>query len=97
METQPRIPPCLKLCNQDDRALLTKDADFQLAFELGKGPSKLLLVTTGNISNSELVMLFQKNMPAILSELEKDFLSSVTAVPSLCTASSWNVLAPRNT
>ena len=48
-------PALLAQANMESRILVTKDADFQLSFELGKGPSKLLLVTTGNIHNDELL------------------------------------------
>jgi predicted nuclease of predicted toxin-antitoxin system len=41
-------PALLLQANVESRILVTKDADFQLSFELGKGPPKLLLVTTGN-------------------------------------------------
>jgi predicted nuclease of predicted toxin-antitoxin system len=65
----------LQLANADGRTLVTKDADFQLTFELGKGPPKLLLVSTGNIANGELLELFERNERTILAELQRsDFI-----------------------
>lgn len=55
----------LELANREDRTLVTKDADFQLSFELGKGPPKLLLVTTGNIRNSKLLSILSRNETAM--------------------------------
>lgn len=41
--------------------LISKDADFEMTHELGHGPPKLLLVTTGNIHNNELLELFARH------------------------------------
>ena len=49
-------PLLLAMANQDDRALVTKDTDFEITHELGQGPPKLLLITTGNIHNNELLI-----------------------------------------
>jgi predicted nuclease of predicted toxin-antitoxin system len=51
--------------------LITKDADFQLSFELDKGPPKLLLVTTGNIHNNELLALFNRHEATLFSLLDQ--------------------------
>jgi predicted nuclease of predicted toxin-antitoxin system len=45
-------PFLLPRANQDDRVLVTKDTDFEITYELGQGPPKLLLITTGNIHNT---------------------------------------------
>ncbi len=51
----------LARANQDDRVLVTKDTDFEITHELGQGPPKLLLITTGNIHNNELLSLFVRH------------------------------------
>lgn len=51
------------------RVVITKDADFVNSFLITQMPYKLLLVSTGNISNKELESLFSKNMEAIVSAL----------------------------
>lgn len=52
---------------QENRAVITKDADFVIGFLLTGQPEKLLLVSTGNISNHELQSLFVPNFEAIVS------------------------------
>jgi len=58
-------PFLLVMANKDDRALVTKDTDFEITHELGLGPPKLLLITTGNIHNDELLELFVRHEEAL--------------------------------
>ncbi|WGV24974.1 DUF5615 family PIN-like protein [Halotia branconii] len=51
---------------QQYRILITKDYDFVNSFLTVKQPYKLLLITTGNISNSELETLFSTNILSII-------------------------------
>jgi predicted nuclease of predicted toxin-antitoxin system len=55
---------------QEQRILITKDADFVESFLLQKRPYKLLFISTGNINNNELQNLFQKNLEQITKLLE---------------------------
>jgi len=50
--------------------VITKDADFVNSFLLHRKPSKLLLVSTGNISNAELESLFLSNLESIAAEFD---------------------------
>lgn len=45
--------------------LITKDADFVNDFILQRRPYKLLLVSTGNITNKELEAIFARNISDI--------------------------------
>ncbi|MEP7213442.1 MAG: DUF5615 family PIN-like protein [Acidobacteriota bacterium] len=54
----------------EDRVVITKDADFVDSFLVQGVPWKLLLVSTGNIRNSELEVLFQSNVRNIANEFE---------------------------
>ena len=54
----------------DGRAVVTKDADFVNSFQLRGQPGRLLLVSTGNISNEELVKLWEKHLSAIVRAAE---------------------------
>ncbi|WP_242040254.1 DUF5615 family PIN-like protein [Anabaena subtropica] len=47
---------------QQNRISITKDSEFVNSFLTIKQPHKLLLITTGNISNSELENLFSSNL-----------------------------------
>jgi predicted nuclease of predicted toxin-antitoxin system len=60
----------------DGRVVIPKDADFVSSFVLLGVPYKLLLVSTGNITNKELFYLFEKNMRTIEQALEKKSMSS---------------------
>ena len=53
---------------RDQRVVITKDADFVNSFLVKKQPYKLLLISTGNITNAELKVLFQTYLPTISLE-----------------------------
>lgn len=55
----------LTLARNEDRVLITKDTDFAITHELGQGPPKLLLITTGNIHNNELLAIFVRHEEAL--------------------------------
>ncbi len=56
---------------QQERIVVTKDRDFLDSFLLRQQPYKLLLVTTGNITNTELVELFAKNLSQLADLFEQ--------------------------
>ncbi|MEM1094703.1 MAG: DUF5615 family PIN-like protein [Bacteroidota bacterium] len=49
----------------ESRAVVTKDSDFVDSLIVQGVPYKLLLISTGNIRNSELEILFSQNVEAI--------------------------------
>ncbi|GAA5136069.1 hypothetical protein GCM10023213_10450 [Prosthecobacter algae] len=49
------------LADQEDRIVVTKDSDFVDSFLLRGKPAKLLLISTGNIPNNELIHLLKLN------------------------------------
>ena len=53
------------------RVVVTKDTDFVDSFVLAGVPWKLLLVTTGNIRNSELEVILQANLTRIADGLDQ--------------------------
>ena len=53
----------------EKRIVITKDKDFLESFILSKKPYKLLLITTGNISNNDLEILFVKNLERLTTLL----------------------------
>ena len=55
---------------QEQRVVVTKDADFVQSFLLQQKPYKLLLVATGNIKNSELEDVLQKNINQLVDLFE---------------------------
>ncbi|HEX3552610.1 MAG TPA: DUF5615 family PIN-like protein [Thermoanaerobaculia bacterium] len=54
----------------DERLVITKDADFVSSHLIQGKPYKLLLVSTGNIKNSELLQLFEQNLESITAAFE---------------------------
>lgn len=54
------------LAEQEDRVVITKDADFVETFILHRRPPKLVVITTGNISNGELEALVNLVLPALI-------------------------------
>ncbi|MCR5887001.1 DUF5615 family PIN-like protein [Hymenobacter sp. J193] len=59
------------LSMQEQRVVISKDADFVNTFLLHGKPHKLLLVSTGNITTNDLLALFQQHWPAIASALHQ--------------------------
>jgi predicted nuclease of predicted toxin-antitoxin system len=55
---------------RDGRIVITKDSDFLNSFLTTQEPYKLLLVTTGNIRNSELEALFAANLQSLIELFE---------------------------
>lgn len=60
----------LVLAAREDRVVVTKDADFVDSFMLRKQPEKLLLVSTGNVTNAELERILLSNFDVIFAALE---------------------------
>jgi predicted nuclease of predicted toxin-antitoxin system len=50
----------------ENRIVVSKDADFVDSFYLQGTPKQLLLISTGNIRNKELYNLVKANLPKIL-------------------------------
>ena len=59
----------LKYADEQNCIITTKDSDFTSSFWLNNRPEKLLLISTGNIRNKELVTLFIANFDQIINGL----------------------------
>jgi predicted nuclease of predicted toxin-antitoxin system len=60
----------IDLADRDGRAVVTKDADFVDSHLLRSRPEKLLLISTGNISNRGLEALMMPLIPDIIREFQ---------------------------
>jgi predicted nuclease of predicted toxin-antitoxin system len=60
----------ITLADQDQRVVVTKDADFVDSHLLHGRPAKLLLISTGNIRNRDLECLIVPLIPDIVRELQ---------------------------
>ena len=54
----------------EKRIVVTKDADFVQSFLLQGRPYKLLLISTGNITNSDLLALISSKLDQIVGGFE---------------------------
>jgi predicted nuclease of predicted toxin-antitoxin system len=55
----------------DGRVVVTKDRDFRDSHVLARTPRRLLVVATGNITNDDLLSLFERHLDAIVSGFEE--------------------------
>ena len=62
-------PEIIALSLSQQRIVVTKDADFVSSFFVAHQPYKLLLISTGNISNADLETLFLSHLPALVAAL----------------------------
>jgi predicted nuclease of predicted toxin-antitoxin system len=60
----------IQLADQEQRVVVSKDADFVNAHLLHARPAKLLLISTGNISNRELEQLVIPLIPDLIREFQ---------------------------
>jgi predicted nuclease of predicted toxin-antitoxin system len=68
----------------DGRVLVTKDRDFRDGHLLARTPRQLLVVATGNITNNDLLSLFELHLGAVLSGFEEvDFAELSQDAPAL--------------
>jgi predicted nuclease of predicted toxin-antitoxin system len=58
------------LADREDRILITKDNDFKISYHLQKPPRKLILITTGNIKNDDLLHIIKSNIKLIITHFE---------------------------
>jgi len=56
---------------QQERIVITKDSDFVDSFLTINKPYKLLLITTGNLKNSELEELFVNHLLTLINLFEQ--------------------------
>ncbi len=54
-----------QMAHRENRIVITKDSDFQDSYLLFKQPARLLLLTTGNIKNRQLLDLFRATITSI--------------------------------
>lgn len=57
---------------EQGRVVITKDSDFVDSFMTIHKPSKLLLVSTGNIRNNELEAIFKNNLSTLVDLLQNN-------------------------
>ena len=61
----------------DQRVVISKDADFFYSHVLQGRPWKLVLVKTGNISTHDLQALFERHLPTVAAALQSHTLVEI--------------------
>lgn len=69
---------------REQRVVITKEEDFVDMFLLCHTPYKLLLVSTGHISNKKLERLFQDNLTEIVKTLEFCYFVALDLATLIC-------------
>jgi len=60
----------VRFADSEDRVVVTKDREFVDSHVLSGRPRSLLIVSTGNIGNDELVSLFVANIDGLAAALD---------------------------
>jgi predicted nuclease of predicted toxin-antitoxin system len=55
----------IRIADEESRIVISKDSDFLDNYILEGSPRKLLIVSTGNINNQNLIRLFEKNLDTL--------------------------------
>jgi predicted nuclease of predicted toxin-antitoxin system len=65
--------------DENNYVLITKDADFRNSFLVKNTPKKLIKINLGNISNTELISIFEKNLHkmAELADVNERFMFEI--------------------
>ncbi|WP_133510428.1 DUF5615 family PIN-like protein [Candidatus Thiosymbion oneisti] len=72
------------IADEEERVVVTKDADFVNSFLLHRHPKKLLLISTGNISNRDLETVVLRYLPDVVRALNShDFVEMGRATLSI--------------
>ncbi len=58
------------VAKEENRIVISKDNDFFDSYILTKSPSRLLLISTGNIVNKYLFVIFEKHIDLITTYFE---------------------------
>jgi predicted nuclease of predicted toxin-antitoxin system len=56
---------------QEERIVISKDADFYNSYTSKQEPYKLVYLTIGNLSNKELLRLFDRNLSHLIAVLDR--------------------------
>lgn len=59
------------IADAEDRAVVSKDRDFRYSHFLEHSPRQLLLVRTGNVSNDQLLAVFEKNLEQVVAAFDE--------------------------
>jgi len=67
----------IKISNEQRRVIITKDDDFLESFIIKAEPRKLIMVKTGNISNIQLIEIFNLNLDMVITMISRSNLVEI--------------------
>ena len=67
----------LKIAEEESRIVISKDSDFLEMHLVNKKPEKLILIKTGNISNPELLVIFEKYIERLCELIQTNSLLEI--------------------
>lgn len=67
-----------RVADAQDRIVVSKDNDFRDTHLLNSTPARLLVVSTGNITNRDLIALIDDHLPELVAAFEKARLVQLT-------------------
>lgn len=67
-----------RLADAEDRFVVSKDDDFVTSHLLRGTPKRVLLISTGNISNPELIQIMQENLESLEKALDEGVFVELT-------------------
>jgi len=70
----------MRVADTEERIVITKDEDFVQSHLLRGEPKKLLLISTGNIRNDDLLSLFEICLPTVIAALEAERFIELTPI-----------------
>lgn len=59
-----------RIADAAERIVVSKDSDFRASHMLNGTPARLLIVSTGNITNRQLLALFDQHIDAVVAAFE---------------------------
>ncbi|MBI1194082.1 MAG: hypothetical protein GC205_13065 [Bacteroidetes bacterium] len=62
----------IRIAIENELIIVTKDSDFTEYFMLHGAPPRVLLIEFGNISNRELIWLFEKYLSEVLDAFQEE-------------------------
>ena len=67
----------IAISKSQNRVIITKDHDFLDSFMVKSQPEKLIIIKTGNISNTSLSKIFEHNLKLIVEMLSRSNLIEI--------------------
>ena len=68
----------IKIAKQENRIVISKDIDFLESFLIKSEPAKLIMIKTGNITNKQLIHIFEDNFKVLIEIISRSNLIEIS-------------------